>query len=248
MAKTYTNRGMSWEIVNSWWILLTLAPFGITSFVSFLYIGFRVKNQRWRLYGFGYLAWFITAFTVTAMGMDFGAYMAIVLWVVPVIHAFMVRPAFLIQLDVYIDGQGAREQERIAKLRQEAETRLNAGGGGSGMKRPPQPQIPARESWRDEADGQPAAPPLQDSTAAAGRIDVNTATEAELAGIPQIGIILAKKIVLKRQEIGGFESFDHFISVMGITRQPNHAIEPLVMFSQQQLKQAPPISGRKVDF
>ncbi|KHF31919.1 hypothetical protein CM49_05843 [Paenibacillus sp. P1XP2] len=79
MVKTYTNRGKAWELVNSWWVLLTLVPFGLLSFISFLYIGMRVKNQRWKIYGFIYLAIIIAALLTTVAGI--GAAIAISLWV-----------------------------------------------------------------------------------------------------------------------------------------------------------------------
>ncbi|HFL3236627.1 TPA: hypothetical protein ACG3KH_004060, partial [Clostridioides difficile] len=123
MVKTYTNRGKAWELVNSWWVLLTLVPFGVVSYIPFLYIGLRVKNQRWRIYGFVYLVIFIAALLTTAAGV--GAAIAISLWVITLIHAFKIRPAYLIQLDVYKANEKVSDQKMILKLRQEAEAKFS---------------------------------------------------------------------------------------------------------------------------
>ncbi|WP_196776155.1 helix-hairpin-helix domain-containing protein [Bacillus thuringiensis] len=42
------------------------------------------------------------------------------------------------------------------------------------------------------------------------KIDINTAAESEIAAIPAIGIILAKKVVKKRQDLGGSNHLSSF--------------------------------------
>lgn len=54
------------------------------------------------------------------------------------------------------------------------------------------------------------------SAEADGRIDINTASEAELCGIPGIGATRAAAIVAYRQERGGFSSIEEIMNVSGI--------------------------------
>ncbi|HNL01140.1 MAG TPA: hypothetical protein PKJ30_08520, partial [Leptospiraceae bacterium] len=49
-----TQRGKGWEWFQSWYMLLSL-PFGFTTFLAFLYTGFRVKKWLWMGFGVAYL-------------------------------------------------------------------------------------------------------------------------------------------------------------------------------------------------
>ncbi len=48
------------------------------------------------------------------------------------------------------------------------------------------------------------------------KININTATESELRSIDGIGETLAKRIIEKRDELGGFVSFEQLMEVYGI--------------------------------
>ncbi|MFD1955143.1 ComEA family DNA-binding protein [Paenibacillus thailandensis] len=238
--KTYTDRGKTWELINSWWVLLTLVPFGFVSFISFFYIGTVVKNQRWRIWGIVYLAAVIAVFATAGAGI--GAAIAVALWVLSAVHAFKIRPAYLIQLDVYKANESILDKEKIAKLRQEAERKFK-----SALNEPIQP--PKLTKPLEQRSTVPTVdPPVPDSLFAGKRIDVNMTSETELAAIPQIGIILAKKIVLKRQETGGFRSFDEFVTVMGLREQAAVKLREQLAFSQQAPQRQTTSSGRKIDF
>lgn len=117
MSKVYTQRGKLWELSNSWWMLLTFIPLGITSFIAFLYIGYKVKKMRWRIFGFVYLIIMFFLFTFPPMIMDL---LLLLLWIISIIHVFKIRHAYLIYLDVFISHEKSFEQ-KILQLRQEAE-------------------------------------------------------------------------------------------------------------------------------
>ena len=52
-------------------------------------------------------------------------------------------------------------------------------------------------------------------------IDVNNCSEIELKNLPGINIIMAKKIIIRREEVGGFKSIEEFIQYL----KPTSAIE-----------------------
>lgn len=75
----------------------------------------------------------------------------------------------------------------------------------------------------DGTDGQGIVSSSAGSDAAAGqsdmsdgRININTASEAELCNIPGIGAVRAAAIVAYRQEKGGFASVEEIMNVSGI--------------------------------
>ena len=73
------------------------------------------------------------------------------------------------------------------------------------------------------ADGAPAPAPVADS-----RIDINTATEAELDALPRVGPAIAARIVAWRTENGRFSSADDLLLVAGIGEKMLEEIRPLV--------------------
>ncbi|WP_379393070.1 ComEA family DNA-binding protein [Paenibacillus lentus] len=80
-------------------------------------------------------------------------------------------------------------------------------------------------------------------------IDINTASEAQIASIPEIGIVLAKRVVIKRQELGGFRSFEQFSQVMGLKEHTMRSIAQIVVFSQATSNNiTQPKSGRIIDY
>ncbi|PRS03958.1 hypothetical protein C6W22_19165 [Bacillus atrophaeus] len=115
-----TKRGAAWEWLNSWWMLFIFMPFAITSFFAFLFIGIKVRNRNWIMYGIIYFLLFAFGFVLPDTP---GLIIVLPLWAVTIIHGFKARPLYLIQLDVYKDHVEARE---FAAARSEAESKFNA--------------------------------------------------------------------------------------------------------------------------
>lgn len=57
------------------------------------------------------------------------------------------------------------------------------------------------------------------------RLDLNTATQAQLTALPGIGEAKAKAIILYRLQNGGFTSKDQLLEVKGISQKLYDAIE-----------------------
>lgn len=242
MARNYTNRGNKWEWVNSWWILLTLSPLGIASFIAFFYVGYKVKHKKWRLFGFVYLGALTIVFSTPDSGI--GVLVGLSSWVISIIHAFRIRPAYLIQLDVLKENQLIIHQEKISKLRQEAAERFE---------RSTQEKIMPSE-MKQQTGAENTTTILQSishestQTEKVKKIDLNSASEAEIASIKAIGLILAKKVLLKRKELGGFESFEQFVKVIGLNEHKAEKIKPLVEISVKEKVATQQSSGRLIDF
>jgi competence protein ComEA len=63
---------------------------------------------------------------------------------------------------------------------------------------------------------------------AVDKVDINTATEKELAKLPGIGATIAKRIVEYRKAHGGFKSVDELKKVKGIGDKKFEAIKDMV--------------------
>lgn len=71
------------------------------------------------------------------------------------------------------------------------------------------------------------------SPAAAGPIDLDTATEDAIETLPRVGPALARRIVANRDSLGPFRSLDGLRRVKGIGPATITLIGPLVTFSRQ---------------
>ncbi|WP_372632392.1 helix-hairpin-helix domain-containing protein [Cohnella sp.] len=100
-----------------------------------------------------------------------------------------------------------------------AETSAAAAGVGSSSDAPGSP--PGLSAESPDASPAPPAEPVKDAeedspAVAAGTLDLNKATEADLDALPGIGPSKAKAIVAHRDKIGGFRRVDQLLDVKGI--------------------------------
>jgi hypothetical protein len=89
-------RGLS----NSMWIIWTLS-FGVLSWLSFFYIGFRTNNKRWVTWGFFYMIPFLMMVIFgefLPIMAALGALLALPVGMVSMIHALAVRGEYLERL------------------------------------------------------------------------------------------------------------------------------------------------------
>ena len=89
---TVTRRGLLWEILNSWWIILSFCGL---SFISFFYIGNKSRTTKWKVTGILYFLVYVVALTCIAT-LPFGTLsnIAVVVWLasllIGLIQSFMV--------------------------------------------------------------------------------------------------------------------------------------------------------------
>lgn len=75
-----------------------------------------------------------------------------------------------------------------------------------------------------------AAPGVAESVATPsdGRININSATSTELESLPEIGPVLASRIVAYREENGPFDSVDQLDEIEGISPSLVETLRPLI--------------------
>lgn len=72
--------------------------------------------------------------------------------------------------------------------------------------------------------------PLPVSPSQPYRLDLNTATAGELDSLPDIGPVIAQRMVDWREEKGPFTSREDVLSVDGIGEKTYEAIEPYITY------------------
>jgi SARP family transcriptional regulator, regulator of embCAB operon len=188
------------RLLASWWILLTLVPFGATAWVALVYAGVQAKNRRWIAWGIVYLVLLVSGFTLLDEEKDAGLRddVAVVLWasswIVPFAHSLAIR-------NRYLDLTEPRHPE-LAEATAHADARAEA--------RRLAREDPARAL--ELGVGRPDLPRAFDG----GLVDLNNAPLAEVERVPGIDRSLAQRIVRIRDDINGFDSLDDLGAVVGL--------------------------------
>ncbi len=119
-----TQRGKGWEWFQSWYLLLSI-PFGFTTFLAFLYTGFRVKKWLWMAFGAAYLAlnvYTIKRFDHIKQGEpadDVTMYLLFGVWLAGIIHVFVIRKTYLLLLEA--TQQSSVQQDDLLRTKIQAQ-------------------------------------------------------------------------------------------------------------------------------
>lgn len=246
-----TSKGAGWEWAHSLWILWTILNLG---WIAFLYVGIRVRYRAWIVWGIIYLTLFSVG--ASSSGSTFGTIVVLIAFVGPIIHAFRIRKKYLTLL--------AQKQARSSRVDEVQSNSTTVGRYHDAFE---QTQSQERSpSTRHEVSSRP--PPHTASSDYPERsstsqnvpttlpqeqlIDLNGASEEQLASLPGTGLIIAKRAVKLREQGRRFTSVDDFGEALGIASHNVDRIRPLVTTSQPSAEDnrntQTGSSGRIVDF
>lgn len=119
---------LTWKIINSWWILLTL-PLGLFSWIAYLYTGYTANNKKWTYIGIIYIVYwllfFIFAGTLPNNNILNGLFgiIWIISWFFGIGYAFKIRNEYLIRLELNkkIRKENKAKKEEILRKKLENE-------------------------------------------------------------------------------------------------------------------------------
>ena len=245
-----TNKGNGWEARNSLWLIWIFVM--LFNWIAFFWIGGRTKQRKWVLFGCLYLVLcFVVPFIAVEVFKDneimenifFGTFF--IAWITSIIHAFLSRKEYLIRREAIVANQEAENYAYRQKIQQQQRypqqfipnpiPRQPMSGVQSQPGYPPQNYAPQPQST------QQITPPVQ-------KIDLNNGSEQQLANLPGVGIVLAKKAIEIRMQIGGFVSVQDFNQRLGLMPHFAVQIENLALVMPLQPKTPPPESkGRVID-
>lgn len=195
-------------------------PFGFTLFISFLNIGARARQLKWIIAGIIYLLIVVNYFFYLEYYEDVSLYenisltLVLIGWVVGFAHAVIARTEYLRIRAERIRIQGAKFNA-LNRNHSGQPSAISSHGDLSSIK---------RNKQSTESRSTSVTPKV---------VNVNKASKEELAVIPSINNILATQIIHKRNEIGSFQSFTHFISVMNMKPHILAKAKPYMKFSDE---------------
>ncbi|MFK2825997.1 helix-hairpin-helix domain-containing protein [Bacillus sp. B190/17] len=246
-----TEKGKVWELRNSIWMLWAILTLGFFSYVSFFYASYKVKQRKWFIAGIIYSALFIMLIVVMeSVPVDHWFYNVTFMiyfigWIASIVHVFKIRPEYLLRLEAKISS-GYKEKE-MQSLKQKITQEYAA---AHSIKRE-EHSIADNHVVEEQPEMiQPVEKEKEkEPSSEVQMIDVNKASEADIAKVPGIGGLFAKKVISVREQENGFTSFDHFVEALAIKPHLIEKIKPYLIFpDHSHPEQTKKTEGRVVDF
>lgn len=240
-----TSHGKQWERWHSIWIVWT---FLFLPWIAFFYIGIRARSGRWGLWGLFYLIPSIfSGAPANSWQSNIGSILLVVFAIGGIIHAFRIRKEYLMRLETL---QRSRT-EVDADLRRRIQTEHSMDAKEKISNRNTGQPTATTQSSSQRVHSQPSAQSwnkLASESPETSTIDLNSSSEQELATLPGVGLIIAKRAINIRDSRGGFRSIEDFGEALNLKPHMIERIRPLVFVSSSQRPQHPDSSGRIVDF
>ncbi|WP_102026760.1 ComEA family DNA-binding protein [Salirhabdus sp. Marseille-P4669] len=237
MIDPITPFGKRWEIRHSIWMIWLFGIAGLTSFISFLYIGSRMKKVKWNIAA---LIYFICMAQYFFYGGDYdidhiifeiSLVIALAAWVISIIHGFNARreylrllatkiikdpyittPPYLVKTR-YFNTKGPMEVNTIKKIK----------------KKKKNVSIPVADKEK----------PFM--------LPINKASLKDIASHPYISNVVARQIVDARKRVKTFESFAHLVQETNMKPHVIAKAKPYLIFDEKaQTKEHPPEKQEEV--
>lgn len=250
-----TSKGIKWEIMNSLWILFTFT-LGFFNWIAFFYIGYKAKCKKWIFAGLIYSIPFIIAM-ITEDSNNFTTGLILILGIASIVHAFKIRTEYLVRLESIYYGKILSNSEvkqiitkiKLSKMNLEYVENLETTEINAAV----EPNFSKEKTTKTEDKELPKeAEKFTKESFENKLIDINTASESELAALPGIGLILAKKAINHRETNEYFNSIDEFAEVLSLKPHILERIRPLVTLNKTEPEHnnsdVSNKSGRIVDF
>ena len=260
---TTTPKGKFWKVRKSWWILLTFTV--MFNWVAFFIIGFKVNHKKWKMYGALYSIPFILLMAIgdryesNDWQWDLMGTSLLGGWIASMIHAFRIRKEYLFRLEAIELREPYEDYKLRGKIQSEYGVKFNQAPIEQHLQPPiPQPsfveqpnlvsqQAPTPPTYTNPHTRTAEVSPVQTVRHKPDPVDLNKASELELAGLPGVGPILAKRAMMERDKLGCFQSLEDFSQLLGLKPHIVEKIRPLVVVLPTE-DSSQRWSGRMVDY
>ncbi|WP_052352965.1 ComEA family DNA-binding protein [Neobacillus dielmonensis] len=249
-------KGAIWRLRNSLWMLFTFTF--VFNWIGFFIIGRKARYKKWSIYGALYTIPFILLcvfgeqYDTNSWQWDLIGYSMLGGGIASIIHAFRIRKEYFYRLEAI----EMRQPEEERRLRGQIQKEYGVGYSQNPVQQttnnintgvPKQQTVTAPSLEKSHHQSKSAVvknSPVDDAVP----VDLNRATEFEIAILPGVGPILAKKAIKERETLGGFQSLEDFAEILGLKPHIVEKIRPLVMVNGPREPRSKHYAGRMVDF
>lgn len=244
-----TKKGTKWEILNSWWILLS---FFLMGWIGLLYVGITTKKRTWIIWGVIYCAVLNTGLALfNTFNQNVLTAILMVYWIGSIIHSFIIRKEYLIRREAILDSpdekiknwqykqkiqneyrtstvdtnniqyQTSKEAEAARQIRLAEENRTVELNQEAKQKALHQhfDQTKTENVTINKQQNGKLSTVNSNTDQTHQALDINNCSESQLEELPGVSLVMAKKAIAYRESKAGFTSVDDFYEC--ITLRPH---------------------------
>jgi DNA uptake protein ComE-like DNA-binding protein len=227
----------SWELINSWWLILPFTFPLYLNWTAFIYVGITARHRKWILYGVIYA---IPSMLLTFIGstansneiIDANSTIGILIIIIylmgctSIIHAFSLREEYLIRL------KALKNVKNDDKLRKKIAREYGLGDRVSSDTQEHSTIIKDEKQAVSDGSVKDFPPTVSPLT------DINNDPEDLLLELPGINETLAKKIIQLRRSGIYFDSAEDFGESLSLKPHVVERIKPLIVInpSREEIK------------
>lgn len=238
-----TSKGSKWERNESCYIIIAFIP--LLNWIAFLYVGLTANVKRWIYWSIFYATPLILIIYLLNFEDSSRVHLIIdryynlyyyLVQIMGIIHVFWIRKEYLVRVEALQERKIILAKDEVKAILEKnklfnsaKDTSEVKGNKFSEIKNDTlsreEPAIDHVINTKEKADNILA----KDTKRTSNIININTAPENELASLPSIGLILAKKAINHRETKGYFNSIDEFAEILSLKPHVLERIKPLIV-------------------
>ena len=236
----------SWELINSWWLILSFTFLLYLNWTAFLYIGITARHRRWILYGVIYaIPSILFSFMASTWNsneiIDGNSIQGMIIFImysmglISIIHAFYLRKEYLVRLKALKKVNDDQLRKKIAR-EYGLSDRVSSDAHENSKVIKDEKQAVSDGFVKDFHSKSVSSP-----------VNINNDPEDLLVELPGVNIILAKKTIQLRESGVYFDSAEDFGQALGLKPHTVEKIKPYIIINPKEEIKIMKNKGRIVD-
>lgn len=218
-----SRKSFGWKLLNSAWILLSFIG---GAWIGFLIIGRKAKEPKWTKMGLIYAIalWGTLLIGVETPISNIGMCLYILTWMFSIVHSFIANKKFLICREIL----ATTNQDELDKQKMKEKIIQHYKEEGIITSAPnPQQNVEDRNfvsnNVHDKEKMVAVRADNQSNNQEQCKLNINACTEKDLAILPGVSIVAAKKAIEYRNQQNGFKTVEEFYVIADI--KPHFVIQ-----------------------
>lgn len=226
-----SRKSFGWKLLNSTWILLSFIG---GAWIGFLIIGRKAKEPKWTKMGLIYAVVLWVTFligTVTPMA-NIGMWLYCLAGMCSIVHSFIANKKYLVCREILVRAT----QDEINK--QQMKEKIIQHYKEEGSVPNPQKRVEDKNFISNNMQDKENIIVDRINNKEASKLNINFCTENDLAILPGISVVAAKKAIEYRQQRNGFRTVEEFYAVADVKPHFVIQLDDLIVCENNVLSQA----------